>query len=459
MEDNNYSYNNNTYNDPEQKRNPLINVLKIVLIVLAVFVVIILLVKACGSKSNYNDLLEAGKKYFTISDNEMPTAKGVCKTVTLGTLKEENLLNSNSYSKCDRENTFVKVCILDNGDRQYVPVLSCDNVKTTFEEWRDGTSSDIVKDASDVEFKFKATVEGEKIYYPNDYTDASKVAEYYVDTPKEGYTNKDGEGTTVYKWYSTKSGKSYWNGGATSTTQPAGYPYSESMGSNTLYSTTNPGGNAVSVTLYRTQAIAHIYKYACTDSKASGIKYTSSPCNTATDGFTKFVTDKFTYTCGVKDANGYVLVNSGTVCSNDYSGWTETVCKTNLLTGIKCESQAGYKYTATTYRWYKTFNANAYYPSLAATAALEKTYYTQAPGSGYVKDENTKATGYKYYKLVDKDGNIIDKNVNLTDGFVSEEDFIKACQDAGYEVTSINDIANNKEITYEISMQYRNRKD
>ena len=151
MEDNRHSYNDGYYEDSEKKRNPLITVIKWILIIIILLIIILLLLRKCGKKPNYEDLLTAGKKYFTQENGQMPTSKGECNTVTLEQLQNTGLIGSN-YKSCDKNATYVKVCILPSGSRQYTPVLSCENDKTSFEDYKEGYESNLTKDVSEYYF-------------------------------------------------------------------------------------------------------------------------------------------------------------------------------------------------------------------------------------------------------------------------------------------------------------------
>lgn len=458
MEEDRHTYNNGSYDDPEKRRNPLINIFKWLLIILVILIIIILLLTRCTGKVNYDDLLNAGKKYFALNTSEMPKYKGECNIVNLNTLKEEKLLDNKAYDTCDND-TYVKVCALESGNKQYTPVLNCKNEVTKFDNYKEGVESDLIKDSSDVTFTYQATRGGIKLYYPNDVKDNKQVNEYYTSSPKEGYIYKDSE-ADVSKYYKTVTSKVYYNNGQLSSVAPNGYPNSEGKVSRQVYSDNIPTGNYSKVTLYRTYKMAYIYKYACTNEGGTlGIKYTSVPCSQSQDSLTQFVIDKFQYTCGKQDENGaYILTDRYTKCSNDTSEWTETACKTQEINGIGCESKTSYKYTANFYKWYKNVTTNYYYPNDKNKNEVN-TYYVNSPQEGYIKDESSTTKGYKYYKLVDDKGNAItsESGLSITEGYVSLEDFIKSCKDLGYDVGSLEDINQIEDITYEIKIQYKNR--
>lgn len=464
-------YENYTEYKDERQNIPWKRIILILLSLIVIFVIILLLLRACtGNKNRDNDLLQAGKDYYTDNYNLLPTAPGECRVVTLNQLKDANLIkNTKKYENCDGEATYVQVCYLENKSYQYTPVLSCTDYKSQFGLWTDGKESDLITDSSDVRFTFlgEELNKGIKYYYPSNKTNPEEVSEYYVTAPNDEYINKDSETDEAYKWYVVTSGYTYWNNGAYSATQPNGFPLKGESTTVTKASETNPGTTTyrtvTDATIYRTRKIAYPFKFVCADpiTGEHAALLSDTLCERRnTDRFTDTIDMK--YTCdGVNEVNKVDGVDYA--CGN-FTEWTTNKCERNadsLLAGIGCESKAGYVYTETMWKWYRNNEGGrSYYPSGAATADGENTYYVTAPTANAIKDEGTKATAHKYYK-VEKDetgaANAVEEWVPVTDGYVSESELIAKFKELNYEVDSLHDIFLNDNIRYQVKLQYRNK--
>src|SRR5574344_616380 len=123
------------YDVDKEKSNWLKPILILLGLVLVIFI-ILFLVKSCGTKEKTNTdlesiLLNAGKEDFTA--NGLPEAVGECKTVTLGSLIENDYIEDvTTFATCDNELSYVQVCKLESGVYQYTPVLSCTDNATSF---------------------------------------------------------------------------------------------------------------------------------------------------------------------------------------------------------------------------------------------------------------------------------------------------------------------------------------
>lgn len=450
---------NENYVDYDNEKRPIpwdrlfLSLLGIVLVILLV----LLFMKFCGKKSLQPDLLKAGKEYYEKYPSNLPNEVGTCNTVSLKQLEEADLIKAKKYSDCNLENTYVKVCYLESKNYHYTAILACDSETTKFGMWKDGTEKDLIADKSDVRFRYlgEQLRLGTKYYYPNDNTNLENVKEYYADSPKEGYTEKEDE-QIGYKWYTEVSTKEFYNNGAYTSIQPKGYPTKGQSKLVTNYTLTQP--NAASyrvvenITLYRTKVEARQYKWQCISKNNPGLTMISDTiCAARDDEFTTLKADYAEYTC-----DGVKSVERGTVCSN-YTDWTDKACQSSKITGVVCESQIGYKYTDTQWQWYKSGTGRKYYPSGSDTADKETTYYLNAPVNGAIKDETTKQTVYKFYKLVDdKENANLEEWVNITGGYITEADMITAFQKLGYSVQTLRDINRIDDIRYQLQLQYRN---
>ena len=439
--------------EKEENRKKIVKGIFFGILVIVAVIIILLLLKGCG-KSNvdrYDDLVKAAKEYYKNYADKLPESYGDQVTVTLKDLKSENLLKyPDSFSDCADASTYVKVSKLESGNYQYTPVLNCTSEETTFGGCVTGKESDLEVDSSNVEFSFIASrlEKGTKVYYPNKETDINKVKEYYKTAPNSEYSLTDDKGSIGYKYYKEVSGgTSYWNNGAYSATAPSGYPNK---------------GNSKNITYYRKQVVAK-WRFVCKDSRLPGQKVLSTVyCpNRNTGSFLEVDTSQGTNGI-VATCDGHTVVQDGTVCEN-WSNWTTTVCKESKknsadyrFNGIRCQSK-----TVTAYQWYKnTKSYRSYYPSNKTSASDENTYYLSAPASGYIKDESTKATVYRFYKLEkdDKMPSTSSEWVKVNKEALKKNEMLKSLEELEYDVKSLKDIEDNEELKVEVIFKYCNRK-
>ena len=536
------------------------------LVVAAIIIVIILFLKGCagGNKKPSNDpttptfdyektLLEAGKKFYENNTDLAPVAKGECSTVELSTLVSKGLLNPENFTTCDNSETYVRVCVLPNGTKQYTPWLKCSDKDSNSEygDEKEGTIADIKADESLVRFTFMpkrlkaggqnlgqveevwqedikyssyktlATTKyyryrdqlftwkiQDKTYYTStgEKKNAKDVNEYYTVAPNSNYNLHDNKTDEAYKWYTITGGSKVWamdKNGNKIPSQTAIKDYD--VPGKTLIV------NRESRTVTGTTTAYHYYicgKYSTSTDKKYQL---DKKCGEGTDTQLKYTFEEF-YTCGYGDVVDIEAgrVKKGEKCST-YSDWKLTFeqCNTSLPT---CRAITPVYY----YYWYKlTGGTKKYYPSGSTSASGEKVYYTSAPVKDAVKDLNTKATAYKWYKAKESEtseytavapSNYPDatktnkskwsdwsswstKNPKTSDGrtrqienktkiklqeikgtsesswenlsetYVTEEEMIKIYKNNKYDVNSIQDINNNGELKYDIKMIIRNKKE
>lgn len=558
-----YGYEDNDYdNSGAAKKRLFIGFL----VVAAIIIVIILFLKGCagGNKKPSNDpttptfdyektLLEAGKKFYENNTDLAPVAKGECSTVELSTLVSKGLLNPENFTTCDNSETYVRVCVLPNGTKQYTPWLKCSDKDSNSEygDEKEGTIADIKADESLVRFTFMpkrlkaggqnlgkveevwqedikyssyktlATTKyyryrdqlftwkiQDKTYYTStgEKKNAKDVNEYYTVAPNSNYNLHDNKTDEAYKWYTITGGSKVWamdKNGNKIPSQTAIKDYD--VPGETLIV------NRESRTVTGTTTAYHYYicgKYSTSTDKKYQL---DKKCGEGTDTQLKYTFEEF-YTCGYGDVVDIEAgrVKKGEKCST-YSDWKLTFeqCNTSLPT---CRAITPVYY----YYWYKlTGGTKKYYPSGSTSASGEKVYYTSAPVKDAVKDLNTKARAYKWYKAKESEtseytavapSNYPDatktnkskwsdwsswstKNPKTSDGrtrqienktkiklqeikgtsesswenlsetYVTEEEMIKIYKNNKYDVNSIQDINNNGELKYDIKMIIRNKKE
>lgn len=468
--------NDNNYYDPEQTHKPW---LKIILLIIAIVIIILLVIVLSLKSSNktnvnlYEDMYNSTKKYLEANKDSYPVAIGSCQKVSLNTLSDQEMVsNLKNYKKCDYENTYVDVCKISSNEYQYTPILACDDVATTFDDWKYGNLDELKQNNSEIKFSYIAEElkNGYKLYYPNDKENVVDVSEYYVKAPALEYSYID-TANIAYKWYSESNGKEYYQDGKYTSTQPEGYVEHEPFEKKSIGYTEKPDEKENRViepaTLYATEYVAYPYKYECYDTKITGKVFSDTVCELRNeDTFTK--TKKIFYTC-----DGKTEVASETICK-ERTDWEFETCKDKsqtksghtkdgydytrqVSTGKTCITVEGYKVTEEVAKWYKTGNIKKYYPSNKNNAADENTYYVNVPVGGAIKDEETKTIAYRYYKFVSDDKK--DKVwVSIADSLLTEQEMIDKFKDIGYDVKSLEEIEKNENIRYQIVVSYRDRK-
>lgn len=422
------------------------------LIVAAIIIVVLLILKGCSKNPNNptpeqptfdyeKTLLEAGKKYYENNSELLPIAQGECGVVELSTLVDRGLVNPTNFSTCDDSETYVKVCVLPNGTKQYTPWLSCTdkNSNNEYADEKDGTMSDIVANSTLVRFTFlpKRLKAGEqqlgkteeiwkdeitydsyktlattkyyryrdqlftwiiqdKTYYTStgEKKNASDVNEYYTVSPNNKYNLNSDKTTEAYKWFITEGGtKTYAlnSSGAKifSKTAIKDYIYADN-GVKIEYQTRTKTG----------EGTEPYHFYICGKYSTSTVKkyQLGVKCGEDTeDPDLKYTFEEF-YSCSKGDR---ASIEADRVKKSDkcytYSDWKDST-KTCTPDGTTCRKITPVYY----YNWYKlTDGVKKYYPSKSTDASDEKVYYVTAPVSGAVKDSSTKATAYKWYKATE----------------------------------------------------------
>ena len=243
-------------------------------------------------------------------------------------------------------------------------------------------------------------------------------------------------------------------------------------------------------------------KFTCGKGSNKEFKYTKRTFYTCSD-----ITDN-----NASPMSGEVSSTTKT-CPNLYTPWTYsyTACDTSK-SDVCMKSNKSLDY----YYWYKVVNGGKkYYPSGSSTASGEKVYYTEAPVSGAVKDTSTQVNAYKWYKetkstttaytavapsgystatktsnykwsdwsswstknpkVNDGRDRTIETKVkiklqqilpstptgweNLVNEYVTEEELIRLFQNNKYCVNTLEDIATTGQISYQVQMYIRNKKE
>ncbi|MEG2321950.1 MAG: hypothetical protein RSB71_00470 [Bacilli bacterium] len=450
----NDNYNYTEYND-EKNQIPWKKIFLTLLSLTIIFILVFFTLRMC-SKNNLNDkLLKVGKNYYEKNSNELPSQIGECKKINVKELNDKKIINNTKdYNTCDLEKTYVNVCYLESKDYHYNAVLECSNDKTKYTMWKDGKNEDLIKDKSDVRFQFIAQELklGTKHYYPSDKTQKEEIKEYYTTSPKEEYLNKEDE-TIGYKWYMTTNENNYYESGKYASIQPNNFPNKGESKVVTNYTITKPQTASYrtisDTTLYRSQKVAKPFLYFCSSKTQPHQMSGPTPCALRDDSYTVFV--NMNYTCNSKDE-----VKKDTICT-DFTSWSEDKCTSSTLNGIKCEQSQGYIYNDTMWKWYKTTKVNRYYPSKNTDATKENTYYVESPTIGAIKDETTKASVAKYYKLTpDETNSNYEEWVNINNDYLDEKQLIEEFNKLKYDVKSLSDINKINTIRYQFKLQYRN---
>lgn len=535
-------------------------VLIILLIIIAVFIIIYLL-KSCERDErgdepnnvppvvfNYEEtLVSAAQKYFDINDDEYPLVAGECTQVYLSDLIEADLIDTANFTTCDTTGTYIRVCMLTNGSKQFTPWLSCSdkNSENEYDTLKEGSNNDVIANKTYVEFKFlpqtlklggtslgkveemwksdipytsyktlKTTTYyryrdklftwkvGIKTYYTTngETTDVNKANQYFVTEPSKSYQLYDNKTTEAYKWYKKEYAKK--NGEDDFSLSPIG-EYKQRGDAVKIYST------AKTYTTYK----PNLYHICVDENNPNGLRiYSKSECSKRSGNDFKTEIGSL-YSCrayeikesdpGYKKSVELYRTSSTSDCYN--------VTRWNTPTLNKCDISSQLCTELEMYKWYKI----SYYPSGSSNAEGEKAYYVSAPDSNAIKDTNTKATAYKWYrstqtvtssytatapsgystatkttdykwsdwsswstknpKVNDGRSRTIETKSkiklqqilgttdsswsNLTENYVSKEEMLEIFNNNKYNVKSLNDINSNGEIRYQIKMYVRNKKE
>lgn len=445
-----YGYEDKDYNDGSAaKKRILIGFL----IVAAIIIVVLLILKGC-TKNNKptgpteptfdyeKTLLEAGKKYYENNTDLLPIANGECGVVELSTLKSLGLVNPENFSTCDESTTYVKVCVLPNGTKQYTPWLTCTdkNSDTEYDSEKEGTISDVIADESLVRFTFmpkrlKAgaqnlgpveemwkdeikytsykTVATTKYYRYRDqlftwkisdktyYTStgekkkASDVKEYYTLSPNSNYNLSSDKTTEAYKWFTTTGGEKVYK------MKDGKKVYSREKIDDYIYA---DGGIKIEYqTRKQTGGGSEPYHfYVCGKYSTSTVrKYQLGvKCGEDKEDPQLAYTFEEFYSCSKGDRQSIEedRVKKGDKCYT-YGDWEYVMNSCDVSKPTCRKTNPIYLYN-----WYKlTGGTKSYYPSKSSTAAGEKVYYIEAPIAGATKDTSTKATAFKWYKAREKE--------------------------------------------------------
>ncbi len=445
-----YGYEDKDYNDGSAaKKRILIGFL----IVAAIIIVVLLILKGCTKNNKPTEpteptfdyektLLEAGKKYYENNNDLLPIANGECGVVELSTLKSLGLVNPENFSTCDESTTYVKVCVLPNGTKQYTPWLTCTdkNSDTEYDSEKEGTISDVIADESLVRFTFmpkrlKAGAQNlgpveemwkdeikytsyktvattkyyryrdqlftwkisDKTYYTStgEKKNASDVKEYYTLSPNSNYNLSSDKTTEAYKWFTTTGGEKVYK------MKDGKKVYSREKIDDYIYA---DGGIKIEYqTRKQTGGGSEPYHfYVCGKYSTSTVrKYQLGvKCGEDKEDPQLAYTFEEFYSCSKGDRQSIEedRVKKGDKCYT-YGDWEYVMNSCDVSKPTCRKTNPIYLYN-----WYKlTGGTKSYYPSKSSTAAGEKVYYTEAPIAGATKDTSTKATAFKWYKATEKE--------------------------------------------------------
>ena len=445
-----YGYEDKDYNDGSAaKKRILIGFL----IVAAIIIVVLLILKGCTKNNKPTEpteptfdyektLLEAGKKYYENNNDLLPIANGECGVVELSTLKSLGLVNPENFSTCDESTTYVKVCVLPNGTKQYTPWLTCTdkNSDTEYDSEKEGTISDVIADESLVRFTFmpkrlKAGAQNlgpveemwkdeikytsyktvattkyyryrdqlftwkisDKTYYTStgEKKNASDVKEYYTLSPNSNYNLSSDKTTEAYKWFTTTGGEKVYK------MKDGKKVYSREKIDDYIYA---DGGIKIEYqTRKQTGGGSEPYHfYVCGKYSTSTVrKYQLGvKCGEDKEDPQLAYTFEEFYSCSKGDRQSIEedRVKKGDKCYT-YGDWEYVMNSCDVSKPTCRKTNPIYLYN-----WYKlTGGTKSYYPSKSSTAAGEKVYYIEAPIAGATKDTSTKATAFKWYKAREKE--------------------------------------------------------
>lgn len=450
--------------DTSGKKKKIIIIVISIIVVLAIVGLIIFLVnrgkdEKIELKENFeNTLTNALKSYFATNSDYLPKIEGESATITLETLINANLVTDEEMiNTCNATDTYGKAYKMQDASIHYSINLSCEEVTTEYDDYKEGTINDLTSDVSDIKFLFMAqeidipetlanqkeekfwkdeipysagtyTITGEKTYYrerellyryyqeikhyyPNDTTNENNINSYYVSIPDSKYKYQ-GASATVYKWY-IESHQKY---PTYESTAQGNYTIKGEAGTPKIWaSKTRPESAS-----YRTITSGDIYrsreiikeqtlvdtKYQCTNSTGSNTMTSDVPCNENSTAISNGLTTTSAYQCYYND--GYKTDFQVSNCAEKlytYGNWSDyTNVSCNVTSGEPhtCEKTSGYIISDKTWAWY-TPSIKTYYPSGSTTTDGENTYYAKSPVANALKEESTKTIGYKWYRIETKE--------------------------------------------------------
>lgn len=458
-------------NNKLSKKKIIIIVLAIIIGVVIISTLIFLLVFKQNKEINLEDnLLNIGKEYYE-EEKLLPTAIGECKNITLEELLSKNRISNPSlYSECNKYNSYVKVCKLENKDYHYTPILSCDSINSEeqYTDWVDGNDVSVTDDF-DVRFLFLGY---EKINNSNEelleaWEDELENVDYEVISSTTYYRYRDKE------WLWQETTNEYYN--ANDVGNVVAY-YAEIPDSNYLNSDSQTTAYKWYKNITINKELQKVYICKSLDSNDT-ISILNKSCSNRLDNYT--IIEKEYYTCGVKDINNeYIEVPNNTICDCSESKY-----------GDNCEVK------------------KSYYPSNSSEANQEFVYYKEKPVEGAIKDVTTRVDEtFRYYKEVVKttdkyyssrpsqtaikvgEGRFKDwteyslikpkeystreietrikvqyeltsdnSYKKVSEDYQTIDELIRKLQSLNYEVETLSDIKNNNDLKYELKLQYRKK--
>lgn len=456
-----------------KKQVILIITISVLLLIIIVFFCIKLFIKKETFQIEPN-FLEIGKKYYNDNSTDLPIEIGECSNITLEILLSEGLIEEpENYGECNKYDTKLKVCKIDDNRYQYVPLLVCDSVNSEdqYSEWKVGTTKDLIVDSSDVDFLFLGyeRVETEPQQELTNWEDEITIDDYEIISTKKYYRYRDKEwqwqeinnkyftendiGDSIFAYYAVKPNEEYVN----SDSETTAYKW---------YTMKNIGANS-----YR--------MYLCKSDVDNSVIWSNEACENRIDDYDTL--EKEIFTCGVQDeSKNYLEVSENIVCD----------CTSKEL-GSNCEKK------------------KSYYPSGSDNANKENVYYAVAPINNAIKDVSTKLNVSRYYKEENiitekyyskspssaaikvgngKWGDWTDYSTSkpkeydtreieirqkityqlsnedtddnwkkISEQYIPLEEFIEELKKLDYDVDSLEEINNHRNLKYEVQLKYRNK--
>ena len=149
--------------DTSGKKKKIIIIVISIIVVLAIVGLIIFLVnrgkdEKIELKENFeNTLTNALKSYFATNSDYLPKIEGESATITLETLINANLVTDEEMiNTCNTTDTYGKAYKMQDASIHYSINLSCKEVTTEYDDYKEGTINDLTSDVSDIKFLFMA---------------------------------------------------------------------------------------------------------------------------------------------------------------------------------------------------------------------------------------------------------------------------------------------------------------
>lgn len=364
-----------------------------------------------GSTLPQEYFLSSAKVYFDYDPTKLPTAVGTCTTASLKTIQENQLMSDiEYYQRCDKNITMVKVCKLESGNYHFEVNMSCGGDVISYSDPKELTNESVIAQQNDAKVSFTYQAQrlntenatfGEREVY---WEDEIPYENYKIVKSNTYYRYRDKEwryqGDVRYYYPQDKSNTELVEEYYKTSPDPA-YPFKE-VSQNYAYKWYIQNGDGP----------RHYYPSGSTDVNEENTYYLTSPVKGA-------IRDTSTKTLAAK----YYRVE--TTDSSDYFPSAPSPTAKKLLE------------TETRSAW--------------------SDYSLQIPEPNLFGEGNREIETRNRVEIIPIT-TTDDTNVEweqVTQSYMNEDEFLSELQKLGYNVRSIEEVAQLPDIKYEVKQSYQ----